>query len=69
LADDRSGIVRKYARHRWEVADVSIDDSEERGDGGLVGGDGIEVEQSRRYSLCERVTLTKVVIRQLAPDE
>jgi len=31
------------ARHRRQVADVAIDHAEERGDGGLVGGDAVEV--------------------------
>jgi hypothetical protein len=43
IADHWRGIVRKDARHRREVADVTIDDAEQRGDGGLVRGDRIEI--------------------------
>ena len=43
VADHGSGIVRKYTRHRWKVAYITIDHAEERDDGGLVGGDAVEV--------------------------
>jgi hypothetical protein len=36
-------VVRKNAGHRRQVADVPVDDPEQRDDGGLVGGDGIEI--------------------------
>ena len=36
-------VVRKHARHRREVADVSVDDAKQRDDGGLVGGDRVEI--------------------------
>ena len=39
VADHRSRIIRKHARHRREVADIAVDDAEQRSDGGLVGGD------------------------------
>jgi hypothetical protein len=34
---------RKHAGHRRQVADVAVDDAKQRDDGGLVGGDGIQV--------------------------
>ena len=37
------------ARHRRQVADVAIDDAEQRDDGGLVGGDAVEVAQQLSY--------------------
>jgi hypothetical protein len=43
VADHGSRVVRKNARHRRKVADVTIDHAEERDDGGLVGGDAVEV--------------------------
>ena len=43
VADHRGRIVRKHARHRREVADVAVDDAEQREDGGLVGGDRVEI--------------------------
>jgi hypothetical protein len=46
IADDRGRIIRKHARHRREVADVAIDDAEQRDDRGLVGGDVIKVTHS-----------------------
>ena len=47
VARHRGRIIRKHARHRCEVADVAIDDAEQRGDGGLVCGDRIEVARLR----------------------
>ena len=43
VADHRRRIVGKHARHRREVADVAVDDAEQRGDGRLVGGDAVEI--------------------------
>ena len=33
----------KHTRHRRQVADVAVDDAEQRDDGGLVGGDAVEI--------------------------
>jgi hypothetical protein len=41
VADDRRRIVRKNTRHRRQVADIAIDDAEERDDRCLVGGDAV----------------------------
>ena len=35
--------IRKHARHRCEVADIAVDDAEQRGDGSLIGGDAVQV--------------------------
>jgi hypothetical protein len=43
VADDGRGIVRKHARNRRKIADIAIDDAEQRDDGGLVGGDAVEI--------------------------
>jgi 2-phospho-L-lactate guanylyltransferase (CobY/MobA/RfbA family) len=43
VAHDRSLVVRKHARHRSQIADVSVDDAKQRDNGGLVGGDRIEI--------------------------
>ena len=43
VADHRSRIIRKHARHRCEVADIAVDDAEQRDDRGLVGGDAVEI--------------------------
>jgi hypothetical protein len=43
IADHRRGIVREYPGHRRKVADIAVEDAEERDDRGLVGGDRIEV--------------------------
>ena len=48
IADDRGRIIRKHARHRREVADISVDHAKERDDGGLVGGDAVEVAYALR---------------------
>ena len=37
----------KHAGHRCEVADIAVDDAEQRDDRGLVGGDGIEIAHAR----------------------
>ena len=42
VADHRSRIIRKHARHRREVADIAIDDAEQRDDRRLVRRDRIE---------------------------
>jgi hypothetical protein len=39
----RSWIIREDAGHRLQVADLAVDDAEECEDGGLVGGDAVEV--------------------------
>ena len=41
--DHRGRIIRKHAGHRRQIADVSVDDPEQRDDGGLIGGDRVEV--------------------------
>jgi hypothetical protein len=41
IADDWRRIVQEDAWHRLQVADVAVDDAEERRDGGLVGGDAL----------------------------
>jgi hypothetical protein len=46
VARDRRGIVRKDAGHRRRVADVAVDHAEEREDGGLVGGDALEITRA-----------------------
>ena len=43
VADHWSRVVREDAGHRLQVADVAIGNAEEREDGGLVGGDAVEV--------------------------
>jgi hypothetical protein len=41
---------RKEARHRREVADIAIDDAEQRSDGRLVRRDAVEItHELRRY--------------------
>ena len=47
VADHRSRVVGKHARHWRQVADVAVDDAEQRDDRGLVGGDGIEIADDR----------------------
>jgi hypothetical protein len=42
-AHDRSRVIRKHARHRRKITDVSVHDSEQRDDGRLVGGDRVEI--------------------------
>jgi len=39
----RCWIVRKHARHWWQIADAAVDHAEHRDDRGLVGGDAVEV--------------------------
>ena len=43
FADHRSRIIREHARHRREVADIAIDDAEQRDDRRLVRRDAVEV--------------------------
>jgi hypothetical protein len=43
IADQRVPIVGEYAGHRRQVVDIAVDDAEKYGDGGLVGGDRIEI--------------------------
>jgi hypothetical protein len=43
VADHWGRIVGKHARHRRQVADVAIDHAKQRDDGGLVGGDAVEI--------------------------
>ena len=40
-------MIRKHASHRCEVANIAIDDAEQRSDGGLVRRDALEV--AHRY--------------------
>jgi hypothetical protein len=56
VSDGRNRIIGKHARHRSEVADIAVDDAEQRDDRGLVCGDGIEITHSRfRLFLCVNV--------------
>ena len=48
VADHRGCLVRKHTRHRWQVAYIAVDDAEQRDDGGLVGGDAVEVAHRAR---------------------
>ena len=50
VADHRSRVIREYARHRWQIANVTIDHAEEGDDGGLVGGDAVEIAHYRQAS-------------------
>lgn len=43
VADHRRRVFGKHARHSCEVADIAIDDAEERKDGGLIGRNGIQI--------------------------
>jgi len=43
VADDRCGIIREDTGHRRQVADIAVDHAEQRDDGGLVGGDAVEI--------------------------
>jgi hypothetical protein len=47
IADHRSRVVRKDTRHGRLVADITVDDADERDDGGLVSGDAVEVADGR----------------------
>jgi len=38
--------IWKYARYRREVADIAVDDAEQRSDGRLVRRDAVEVAHS-----------------------
>jgi hypothetical protein len=40
---DGRGVARGNTGHRRKIADVAVDHAEERTDGGLVGGDAVEV--------------------------
>ena len=42
------GIVGEDTGHRLQVADVAVDDAEERENGGLVSGDAVEVAHYAR---------------------
>jgi hypothetical protein len=44
--DDGRWPVGEDGRHRRQVADVTIDDAEQRGDCRLIGGDRIEIAHS-----------------------
>jgi hypothetical protein len=48
-------IVRRHAGHRRQVADIAVDDAEQRDDGGLICGDAVEIA----HALCG-LTLLKV---------
>jgi hypothetical protein len=54
VADHRRRIVRKDARHRRQVADVTVDNAKQRDDCGLVGGDAVEIADVGllRMSIC-----------------
>ena len=43
----RSWIIREDAGHGLQVAHVAVDYAEDRHDGGLVGGDAVEVAYGR----------------------
>ena len=51
VANDRSRIVRKHAGHRRQIADVAVDHSEQRNDGGLIGRYRIEITDDRLLPL------------------
>ena len=43
VAEHRSKIVGKNAGHWLQVTDIAIDHAEQCDDGGLVGGDAVEI--------------------------
>ena len=43
VAHDRRLVVRKHPRQRRQIADISVDHAKQRDDGGLIGGDRIEI--------------------------
>jgi len=43
VAHDRGRVVRENAQHWRQVADVAVDDAEQRADRFLVGGDAVEI--------------------------
>jgi hypothetical protein len=43
VAHHRSRVIGKHARHWREVAYIAVGNAEECGDGGLVGGDAVEI--------------------------
>ena len=43
VADHRRRKIGKHTCHRRQIADVAVDDAEQRDDRGLVGGDAVEV--------------------------
>jgi hypothetical protein len=47
----RSRIVRKHAGHRRQIADVPVDDAQERDDRGLVGCDAATLKDDSLVSL------------------
>jgi hypothetical protein len=67
IPDDRRGVVRKHARHRRQVADVTVDHPEQREDGGLVGGDAAEIAHVGRVQQKNRRDLTLSICRPAGP--
>jgi hypothetical protein len=43
IANHRSGVIWKHARHRLQVTDVAVDDPEQSDDRGLIGRDAVEI--------------------------
>ncbi|MGY4294027.1 sugar lactone lactonase YvrE [Bradyrhizobium sp. i1.4.4] len=35
-------IIREHAGHRREIADIAVDDAEQRSNGGLIGRDAVD---------------------------
>jgi hypothetical protein len=52
VGDHGRGIVREDAGHRRQVADVTIDNTKERSNRGLVGGDAVEVAHLAIVAAC-----------------
>jgi hypothetical protein len=49
VADNRHRIVGEYARHGWQVADVTVHDAKQGGNRSLICGD------AARISTCETI--------------
>lgn len=50
-AHDRRFPIGKHSGHRRQIADVPIHDAEKSGDGGLIGGDAVEIAHAVVSSL------------------
>ena len=55
VTHDRSFVTRKHTGHRRQVADMAVDDPEQRDDGGLIGVDRVEVADVDRPPLVRMV--------------
>jgi hypothetical protein len=63
VAHDRGRVVQENARHWRQLADVAVDDAEQRANRFLVGGDAVEIAHLSKAAATDHPALVSITMQ------